>query len=108
LTIVAIGTSLPELFASVMAARKGNSDIAIGNVVGSNIFNVFWILGAASLIKPLNFNSAMNFDIVYLLAITALMPVLIYVGKKRVLDKGEGVFLSLAYFSYIIYLVFRG
>ena len=108
LTIVAIGTSLPELFASAVAARKGNSDIAIGNVVGSNIFNIFWILGAASLIKSLNFNPAMNFDIGYLLAVTALMPVLIYVGKKRVLDKGEGLFLLSAYFVYIIYLIFRG
>ncbi len=108
LTIVAVGTSLPELFASAIAARKGNSDIAIGNIVGSNIFNILWILGLSSVIKSLPFNSDMNFDLIYLLVITSLMPVLIYVGKKRILDKHEGIFLLVAYFAYFAYLIIRG
>lgn len=107
LTIVAIGTSLPELFSSIIAARKGNSDMAIGNVVGSNIFNIFWILGMASLISPLKFNSVMNFDLVFLVVATSVMPILIYTGKKRVIDKREGWFMVSSYFAYVIFLIIR-
>ena len=72
LTIVAIGTSLPELAASAMAAWKHNADIAIGNIIGSNVFNVFWILGLSALIKPIFFNTMLNIDI-YFMAVTTVI-----------------------------------
>ena len=67
LTVVAIGTSLPELITSIVAARKGSADLAIGNVIGSNIFNIFWILGLSALIKPLTFHTANNIDILMII-----------------------------------------
>ena len=73
LTIVAVGTSLPELAASAMAAYKHKADIAIGNVVGSNVFNIFWILGASAIIRPIIFSPALNFDIYFMAFITVLL-----------------------------------
>ncbi|MDD5749780.1 MAG: calcium/sodium antiporter, partial [Patescibacteria group bacterium] len=87
LTIVAIGTSLPELAASAVAAYKKNSDIAIGNVVGSNIFNIFWILGVSSFIRPLDFSPLMNFDIHFLMAITVILFSFMFIGKKNILQR---------------------
>ncbi len=63
LTVVAIGTSLPELVTSIVAARKGQNDIAVGNIVGSNIFNIFWVLGASAIISPVRIQSASFVDI---------------------------------------------
>ncbi|MBD3247955.1 calcium/sodium antiporter [Candidatus Falkowbacteria bacterium] len=108
LTIVAIGTSLPELAASVVAARKGRADMAIGNVVGSNIFNFIWVLGLSSAISPINFDTALNFDILTLVGITVILLMLIYVGKKNILDKYEGIALLSLYVMYISYLIYRG
>ena len=79
LTILAIGTSLPELVTSVTAAIKGNSDIAIGNIIGSNIFNILLILGVSSVIKPITFNSSYNMDLSILclsMVILALFPII--------------------------------
>lgn len=108
LTIVAIGTSLPELAASAVAARKNKADMAIGNVVGSNIFNFLWVLGAASAISPISFDPALNFDILSLIGFTFILILLMYMGKKRVLDKYEGLALLALYFMYISYLIYRG
>ena len=72
LTIISIGTCLPELATSAVAARQGNSDLAVGNVVGSNVLNVLWILGVTATIKPVDFNVALNVDIWVLVAVTLI------------------------------------
>ena len=108
LTIVALGTSLPELAASVTAARKGNSDMAVGNVVGSNIFNLLWVLGLSSIFGTIGYNSALNIDLLILAGVTILLLFLIYIGKKNVLGKWEGAALVGLYVVYIGFLVCRG
>lgn len=108
LTIVAIGTSLPELATSAMAAYKKNPDIAMGNVVGSNIFNIFWILGVSALIHPISFTAIMNFDIYFLVFTTALLFTVMFIGKKHILERWQGVLFILTYVAYITYLIIRG
>lgn len=108
LTIVAIGTSLPELAASAVAAWKHKSDIAIGNIIGSNIFNIFWILGLSALIKPLIFSPLLNFDIYFMAAITILLFLFMFVGKKNALQRWQGVTLVGIYIGYIGFLIIRG
>jgi len=108
LTIVAVGTSLPELAASAMAAKKGQADMAIGNVVGSNIFNLFWVLGVSAIINPITYNLVLNIDMLILLAITILLLFLIYTGKRNVLTRKEGITLLVLYICYLIFLVSRG
>ncbi len=96
LTIVAVGTSLPELATSVMAAYRKNPDIAVGNVVGSNIFNIFFILSASALIRPVPFAPRTNIDIGVLLVASSLLFLWMFTGKRRTLDRWEsGVFLVL-------------
>ena len=108
LTIVAAGTSLPELATSTVAAFKKRSDIAIGNVVGSNIFNIFFILSICSLITPIPYNTAMNFDIYVLVAGTAILFITMFSGGKRKIDRWEAVLLLLAYIGYVGYLIVQG
>ena len=108
LTIVAIGTSLPELATSAIAAYKKNSDIAVGNVVGSNIFNIFWILGLSSTIKPLPFKPELNFDLLVVMAASALLFVWMFLGKKQTLERWQGVIFILLYVTYVAYIVVRG
>jgi len=108
LTIVAIGTSLPELAASGVAAYKGKTDIAVGNVVGSNIFNFLWVLGISSIVSPITLQSYLNIDFIILIFVTILLLLLIYVGKKNVLARWEGATLISIYVIYIIYLIIRG
>ena len=102
LTIVALGTSLPELFTSVMAAIKKNPDIAIGNVVGSNIFNILFILGITSLIIPINFAPSFLIDTVISLACAVLLLVLSLKGGK--LKRWGGAIMLLSYVGYFAYL----
>lgn len=102
LTIVALGTSLPELMTSVMAARKGNADIAIGNIVGSNIFNILFVIGCTVLITPVQFTK--NFRVDAVAAILAAVLLLICVAGNRRLDRKEGVVMLLAYAGYFVYL----
>lgn len=105
LTIVAAGTSLPELTTSVIAALKRNSDIAIGNVIGSNIFNILLILSISSFVNPIIYNPKFNQDI-YILAVgTLLLFIAMYTGKKRKLDRWEAAILLLIYIGYTIYLL---
>lgn len=108
LTIVAVGTSLPELATSVVAAIHGHDDIAIGNIVGSNIFNVFWVLGLTGTILQLPFNSAANFDILVGIAATLFLFFAMFTGKKHKVDRWEGVLFIVCYAVYVGYLVWRG
>jgi len=108
LTIVAIGTSLPELATSVVAAVKKNSDIAVGNIVGSNIFNIFWVLGVTSLIRPLPVSSAINADILVVLLATLLLFVFTLTGEKAKLTRRQGIIFVTLYVIYVIYLIIRG
>lgn len=108
LTILSVGTSLPELTTSAVAAYKGKKDIAIGNVVGSNIFNIFWVLGLSAIIRPIAFPLFLNVDLAILLVITILTIFLIFWGKKNVLGRSEGIIFLSLYASYIVFLVLRG
>jgi cation:H+ antiporter len=108
LTIVAIGTSLPELAASAMAAYRGKTDIAVGNVVGSNIFNMLWVLGLSAVIRPITFEQALNTDFIVLFLLTIMLLFLIYIGRKNILDRREGIVLVLVYFAYLAFLIVRG
>lgn len=108
LTIVAIGTSLPELATSVVAALKKQNDIAVGNIIGSNIFNVFWILGLTSTLLQLPFNPATNFDVGVAIAATFALFFAMFVNKKHTLERWQGVLFVVSYLIYITYLVIRG
>jgi len=105
LTVVAAGTSLPELATSITAALKKNSDIAIGNVVGSNIFNVFFILGTSAVIRPLTFSVQSNFDVLSALIASLLLFLFVFIGKGRKIDRLEGSFFIFLYIAYTVYLV---
>ena len=105
LTVVAIGTSLPELVTSVVAARKGNSGIAMGNVIGSNLFNILFILGMAGVIKPLTADAAFFIDTGILLGISALM--LLFAFTKRKISRVEGITCVLIYVAYTAYIIMR-
>lgn len=108
LTIVALGTSLPELAASAVAARKGETDIAIGNVMGSNLFNLLWVLGLSAAINPIPFSFNMNLDLLILFVINIILVFLIYIGRKNILARKEGVVLVLMYIVYISFLIYKG
>lgn len=107
LTVVAVGTSLPELATSAMAAYRKNADIAIGNVVGSNIFNIFWILGLSAIIKPLPFNPQNSLDIGMTVFATILLFLWMFVGKRRILQQWQGMVFLMVYAAYIIILVLK-
>lgn len=105
ITIVAAGTSLPELATSVIAAFKKNNDIAVGNIVGSNIFNIFFILGLSALLRPIGYNTVFNTDLYLLLGGTVLLFLFMFMGGKRKLERWEAGVLLLLYFAYTTYLV---
>ena len=105
LTILAAGTSLPELATSCVAAYKKNTDIAIGNVVGSNIFNIFFILGVTGVVTPIPFNAAMNFDLQVLMGSTVLLMIFMFTLNARKLDRWEAIIMLMAYFAYTAYLI---
>lgn len=105
LTILAAGTSLPELATSCVAAYKKNTDIAIGNVVGSNIFNIFFILGVTGLIHPIPYNAAMNFDLKVLGASTIILMIFMFTLNTRKLDRWEAFLLLAGYIAYTIFLI---
>jgi len=108
LTIVAVGTSLPELATSAVAAYKKNVEIAVGNVVGSNIFNIFFVLGISSIIKPLPFKSRSNIDIGVVIIASLLLFVCMFTGQKQSLERWKGVMFILAYAVYIGFLISWG
>lgn len=99
LTIVALGTSLPELFTSVSAARKGNADIAIGNIVGSNIFNILFVVGLSSVIIPVPFAANFIFDTIIAIAAAVLLLVCCLIGKNK-LKRWAGIAMLISYAAY--------
>ncbi|MCJ7581432.1 MAG: calcium/sodium antiporter [Candidatus Aminicenantes bacterium] len=108
LTIVAIGTSLPELATSVSAALKKNPEIAVGNIVGSNIFNIFFILGVSPLIRPLPFQPGNNMDVAVLIFSSLLLLFTMFTGKRHRLDRWEGGLFIVLYVGYLAYLIIQG
>jgi cation:H+ antiporter len=105
LTILAAGTSLPELATSCVAAYRKNTDIAIGNVVGSNIFNIFFILGVTGVINPMPYNAAMNFDLYVLMGSTVVLVIFMFTLNTRKLDRWEAAMLLGGYIVYTVYLI---
>lgn len=103
LTIVALGTSLPELVTSVSAARKGKADIAIGNIVGSNIFNILFVVGTTALITPVVFKPEFMIDTMISLAAGILLWLCVF--RDRKLDRAGGIIMLLGYVAYFVYLV---
>jgi len=108
LTLVALGTSLPELVTSIVAVFKKNSDIAIGNVVGSNIFNIFLVLGMTSIVRPIPLTGHNLADILVLLATTIFLFLSLFVLKKFHIGKAEGALMIIFYLLYFIFLLYRG
>lgn len=108
LTLVAGGTSLPELATSVVAALKKNPEIAIGNVVGSNLFNIFFVLGCSATITPMSLGGINNFDLLVLLSSGILLWFFGLVFKKRTITRVEGVVLVLCYIAYTTVLIYKG
>ncbi|MDU8965802.1 MAG: calcium/sodium antiporter [Clostridium sp.] len=109
LTIVAVGTSLPELVTTMIASIKGENDIAIGNVLGSNIFNILLILGVSSSINAIPISSSLLIDILFLIVISIILGIFMFKGKKDKLklDKLEGLILVLLYIIYMICIISR-
>ena len=106
LTIVALGTSLPELVASVTAAKKGNADIAIGNIVGSNIFNILFVLGTSALIIPIPYQASFLID--GIIAVAAGVLLWVATIRKRELNRPWGIVMLLGYVAYFVYLLSIG
>lgn len=107
LTIVAAGTSLPELVTSIVAATKKNSDIAIGNVIGSNIFNILLILSISSIIRPIEYNPKFNLDLLILIGGTVFLFTSMLTGQRKRLDRWEAGILFGFYIIYTAYLVMK-
>ncbi len=108
LTILALGTSLPELAASFAAAYKKSVDIAVGNIIGSNIFNIFGVLGISAVIHPITPDIKLNFDILFLVSITLILFLFVFFGKEHNITRKNGFFFLLIYFSYLVFLFIRG
>lgn len=107
LTVVATATSLPELITSIVAALKKNSAIAIGNVLGSNILNIFMVLGVSSLIIPLPFDAHMNHQLMILFCANAIMLTTVFTGKGRKISRFEGSILTLGYVAFMIFSIYE-
>lgn len=105
LTIVAIGTSLPELATSIVAAIKKNNDIAVGSIIGSNIFNIFFILAVSSMIMPIGYDSLFNRDLYLLAGGTAFLFIAMFTGQKKKLDRWEAGVLLVVYIAYMIFII---
>lgn len=105
LTIVAIGTSLPELITSVVAAFKKNADIAIGNIVGSNIFNILLIIGVSSLISPMNYAVSYNVELLWVGAASILLLCFANFGKKDTMTRSNGIIYLIMYALYMVSLI---
>lgn len=107
LTIIAIGTSLPELVTSAVAAYRANTAMAVGNAIGSNIFNILWIIGVSGLITPIEFKPDTNNDIVMIILSTSTLIMAIIVGKRPRISRWEGLLFLIVYVGYIIHLLQR-
>ena len=107
ITIVAVGTSLPELVTAIVAATKKNPQLALGNVIGSNLFNLLFILGTASTVKPLVFVDINIWDYAVMFVSAVMLYLVIYTFKKNKLDRIEGIIFLAAYIGYTVYLLLR-
>lgn len=105
-TIVAIGTSLPELVTTISAGRKNRSDLAIGNVVGSNIFNLLLVLGVSSTISPITAQRSLAAEIIFALLLAIVLPLLLF--RKKKLDRPRGALLLIIYAAFLVSSIFRG
>lgn len=105
LTIVAVGTSLPEFVTSIVAIKKGETEIAIGNVIGSNLFNILLVLGLAAVINPISMSILAFIDIVFMVLITLLLY--IFMKKRNSLVKSQGIILVVLYIAYMTYTIIR-
>ena len=104
LTIVAIGTSLPELVTSLMAARRGENDIALGNVIGSNLFNILFILGASTVLNPIGVQFVSVLDALFLVAVSLIFLIPAWRGK---ISRNVGIVMALTYVGYTAWLLMR-
>ncbi len=107
ITIVAVGTSLPELVTAVIAASKKNPQLALGNVIGSNLFNLLFILGTASTVKPLTFIDINIWDYAVMFVATIMLYMVVFTFKKDKMDRIEGIIFFAAYVGYTVYLLMR-
>ena len=105
LTIVAVGTSLPELVTSIVASRKGENGLALGNAIGSNIFNILLVMGLSTVISPIGVNMQSVWDLVVLIAMSAVILVYLLIRKK--LDRPFGLLMVLTYIGYMAYIIQR-
>lgn len=108
LLIIGPGTSLPELTAAVIAARKRNVDLAVGGIVGSNIYNIFMILGLSALLGELPYDPALNVDIMLIFGASLLLFFALFTGKRHIVDRWQGAAFLIVYACYIVYLFIRG
>ncbi len=107
LTIVAIGTSLPEIVTAVVAAKKGQVDMVVGGIIGTIIFNIFFALGITAVIAPLPFSTDNITDALFLMTVSVIFFIFMFVGAKHKLEKWQGIFFIVMYISYIIFAVMR-
>ena len=107
ITIVALGTSLPELVTSIIAITKQRHGLAIGTVIGSNLFNIFLVLGVSSIINPIVFPLALNTDFYFLIIITIILFITMFTGKKRKLERAESIMFIILYIGYVVFLFYR-
>ena len=105
LSIVALGTSLPELVTSVLAAKKGENEIALGNILGSNVFNTLFIVGLSGIVVPLGVSPDVKFDSILLIGITLIVVIFAITSQK--ITKKEGIILVTIYFAYIAFIITR-
>ena len=105
LTIVAIGTSLPELSTSLIATLKNKPDIAVGNVIGSNIFNLLFIMGVTSLVSPLNYSKVFNPGQFVMIGATFLLFIMMFNPKRHRVDRWEGAILVTVYVLYSVFFL---
>jgi len=107
-TIIALGTSLPELVVCVSAALKNKVDLAVGNIIGSNIFNILWVLGIVPFIRPILIPTFVSFDIAVMFFATLLLFIFMFTGKRHGLRRKDGIVFVLFYILYIVFLIWRG
>jgi cation:H+ antiporter len=108
LSIVALGTSLPELATAIVAVKKNKADIAVGNIIGSNIFNIALVLGITGVISPINTTQSLNNDMFILTGTTLLLVIFMFTGKRNKIDRWEAIILAIMYVLYIGYVINRG
>ena len=105
LTIISIATSLPELITSMIAAKRGEIDLAIGNIIGSCIFNIVLIIGTSALISPINYSTSYNKDMVILIIATVLLGLFPFIGKKNEMTRANGILFFGGYIAYMAFLI---